>query len=535
MYKFLLLLLLLIINSLADDKSQAKNSGNASGQAAIAKYGSKSKVNSNISIPLQSTGQMSSLDGSKTFNAKIESCAENNDGIRLVFIPQSNGLLNVQINQDLNAIGSYNYSVELNSIENICSGGFKSNNGKNYVYKFSTDTKKLFLVESAKSEMKGCFCITNSCNYGGYSQNTADKITGDIIGTIGSSGIANYQVGINRYDSTNKTYYLYVKNNTSCKDSNLGNNYTNTNPTSYYSSQSIPPIDLSDVAIKDQNKTDSLYYVTNNQNSTVINTLNGGSNHNITVKNIIPCTIIKSPYLDSDGTIKIEEKSSCTDVNSCILEREEICDSSGRNCINKIVNRVATSLTIPLQCQIFNSEYQVCANGNNIITVANNGSGSSSIYNQNGSSYFYTKRYYDCGTQTISHDASKTNNTLDSVNKSGSKINYQDFEGKSQNIELGEFENCQIRYCRVKINSKHTQVYTDGTSNSSTKDGVSTIEYEFKQCTQLANSSYTCPLESGQTMVENCSCNLSMNAAGMAIGYASAVEDAVKDFTCSTN
>ena len=111
--KILLSLIFIIIGLNANDKNNAKNSGSIAGQSAIAKYGSKSKVNSNMSIPLQSTGQMTSIDGSKTFNAKIESCAENNDGIRLVFGPQSNGLLNVQINQDLNATGNYNYSINL--------------------------------------------------------------------------------------------------------------------------------------------------------------------------------------------------------------------------------------------------------------------------------------------------------------------------------------------------------------------------------------------------------------------------------------
>jgi hypothetical protein len=51
----------------------------------------------------------------------------------------------------------------------------------------------------------------------------------------------------------------------------------------------------------------------------------------------------------------------------------------------------------------------------------------------------------------------------------------------------------------------------------------------------LANQSYTCPLESGETLLDNCSCNIGMGAAGLAIGYAKAVEDAVKDFTCSSN
>ena len=36
-------------------------------------------------------------------------------------------------------------------------------------------------------------------------------------------------------------------------------------------------------------------------------------------------------------------------------------------------------------------------------------------------------------------------------------------------------------------------------------------------------------------ILDDCSCNIGMNAAGLAIGYASAIEDAVKDFTCSSN
>ena len=73
----------------------------------------------------------------------------------------------------------------------------------------------------------------------------------------------------------------------------------------------------------------------------------------------------------------------------------------------------------------------VCANGSNITSVPKAGA-TANIYSSNGDSYFYTKRYYDCGTQTVSHDASKTNNTLDSVSKSGSTINYQDFNGQPQ-------------------------------------------------------------------------------------------------------
>jgi hypothetical protein len=536
MYKYIILIIFILNFTNADEIKDAKNSGSSAGQSAILKYGSKNKINDNMSIPLQSTGQMTTIDGKNSFSAKIESCAENNNGLKIAFQPLSSGQLNIQINQDISASGSYNNSFGITNIDNICSGGYKIATGKYYKYNFDKSNKKLSVIEVTKTDLGGCFCITNSCNYGGFTQNIADKIVGDIIGTIGSSGVANYQVGINKYDIPSKTYYLYVKNDTSCKDSSLGNEYTNTNPTNYYSSQNTSALDLSTVVMKDENNSESLYYISKNQNNTTINTLNSGANHNISIADTKVCTVQKVPYLDSnDNKIKIETKDSCSEHNSCTLDREEICDNSGKNCINRVLNRTKTSLNIPIQCQAFNELYQVCANGNNISSVLNSSGFSSVISNEVGSSYFYSKRYYDCGKQTISYDASKSNNTFDTVNKQGSTLNYQDFNGTSQSINLGEFENCQVRYCRVQINTKHTQVYSDGTSNTSTKDGVSTIDYEFKSCNKVASGSYTCPLESGEKLIENCSCNLSMNAAGMAIGYASAVEDAVKDFTCSTN
>ncbi len=61
------------------------------------------------------------------------------------------------------------------------------------------------------------------------------------------------------------------------------------------------------------------------------------------------------------------------------------------------------------------------------------------------------------------------------------------------------------------------------------------MEYQFKRCTILANGTDVYPKEANETILDDCSCNIGMNAAGLAIGYASAIEDAVKDFTCSSN
>lgn len=514
-----------------DDKSDAKNIGSMAGQQAISKYGSKSNINANMSVPLQGQTLMTTVDGSGSFSAKIESCSENNKGIKIVFSPSGDGTLNIQINQDLNATGSYNYSTNFSGIENVCSGGYKSIDGKYYKYLFSSSSKRISPVEFLKSDLSGCFCITNSCRYGGFNKNLADKIAGDLIGVIGSSGIGNYRVGINEYDSQSRTYYLYVQNDTNCKSSNLGNDYTNVNPSSYYSSQQIPPINLTDVEAKDGKKSDSLYYVTSNHSNTGINSIKGGSQHNITMKDIQTCKIIKSPIIDKNS-IKIETKDSCNVDSSCKLDREEICDNSGRNCIDKVLNGQDTEYNIPTQCQDY-GDFQLCADGDSISKIQNQ-KASSIVSSSSGDSYFYIKRSYDCGNSTIEYNASKSNQTFDSVSKSGADLVYTDFDGVSRNIKLEEFENCQIRHCRVKISTKHTSVYTDETSNVSTKDGVSTIDYDFRQCNMLASGSYSCPTEANETILEACSCNLSMDAATMTIGYASAVEEAVKDFTCST-
>jgi hypothetical protein len=534
MIKILIGLIFIIINLNANDKNNAKNSGSIAGQSAISKYGSKSGIQTNVT-PLQTGGTLTSIDGKSTFNAKIGGCAENNEAIKIVFYPKSNNVLDINLNQDLEASGTYNYSYNIQNVTTICTAGVRLTNGKYYKFDFNKFSKQISIREVVQSESGYCFCILDSCNYGGYRKDIADKVVGDLVGVIGSSGISNYQAGINNYNEIQKTYYMYVRNEQSCNDSNVGNHYTGINPTAYYESQVVNPISIEDVAMKDGNKSDSLYYITGNLDSTVISSSNNNSLHNIKIKNEQVCTIKKKPYLDDNGNIKIKIEDGCIANYSCPLHREEICDDSGRNCIDRILNKVSTSYNIPLQCKSFNDEFQICADGNNISTLSNYGAENNVIYSSLGESYFYAKRYYDCGTQTITHDSSKTNNTLSSVDKSGSTINYTDFDGNPQNIYLGEFDNCQVRNCRVKINTKHTQVYTDGTSNASTKDGVSTVEYEFKKCNQLANQSYICPLESGETLLDDCSCNIGMGAASMAIGYASAIEDAVKDFTCSSN
>ena len=53
-----------------------------------------------------------------------------------------------------------------------------------YKYNFDKSNKKLSVIEVTKTDLGGCFCITNSCNYGGFTQNIADKYKYNGIGMI---------------------------------------------------------------------------------------------------------------------------------------------------------------------------------------------------------------------------------------------------------------------------------------------------------------------------------------------------------------
>lgn len=533
--KFYIIAIFLLITNLlvADSYSDAKNSAKSLGNKVNNKYASKSGVSKNLSKPLQTNSNLRTLDDSVSFNASISnSCASNNEGIRLSFSSGNNNYVTVSINQDIDANNAYDYSFNISNIENICSGGVKLADGTYYRYIFDPNSKRISLQATSKTMLSSCYCILDSCNYGGYTKTIADTITGDILAIIGSSNVVNYEVGINQYDEGSRTYLLYVKNNTQCRDTTMGNTYTSTNPKNYYNNQTVPNMDIGDVASKDNNNSSSLYYITKNQNNVLLNT--SGSYSNITYTDYKYCNTIKSPYTDNSGNLQIQVNDGCSQYySSCSLYREEICDSTGKNCVDKTLNGQITSNNIPINCINYDATTQVCADGNKIYSIGSN-TGTNLLYNDASNGYFYSKKTFNCGSSTSHFDASKANNTFASVNKSSSTINYTSFDGTSSKINIGTYENCTIRYCSYRGSANSTAVYSDDTTNQNTKDGTSTNEVLYKQCTQLAGGSYTCPVGSGETLLEDCSCNMGLTGAATALAYVSAIEDAVQDFTCST-
>lgn len=533
-------LLLMSLGLFASDITDAQSSGANLGNMAKGKLGSKSGISSNISSPLQSKTNLTTLDNSTSFTANIDAtCGKsNNNGVYLKFSSSTDNVLSINLKHDKNGDGTYDYSSTFGNISHICGGGVKKKDGTYHKWDFNPTTKAISLIGGqTRLNLESCYCILNSCNYGGYSRDIADNVAGDIIAVVGASSVANYSLGIDRYDATNRIYYLYVKDNTSCTNNdNLGNDYTNTNPQNYYQTQNDSALEYTDVMARDKNNTSSLYYITKNQNDVLINSSSG--NNNISYTDYKTCTILRNPYNNNTGTTAVSVNDNCSSYesnSSCSLNRESICDYGGKNCIDTVLNFSSTSYTVPVHCIDFDEDFQVCDNGSSIYKVSKASGAKQNIY-YSAKAYFYTERIYDCGTNSANFNSAKTDNVIASTSKSGNLVNYNSLTGTSESITLGNYDSCQIKYCSVKNNNAVSTVeYSDGTTNKDTQDGVSTIGMNYKECTKLSTGSYTCPLSAGEVLVEDCSCSLGMNGVGTTLGYISAIEEIANDFTCSTN
>lgn len=524
-----------ILFSYGDSVKEAKSSGATIGASIKSKYGSKSGVTNNLSTPIQSSGVLSTIDGSSSFSTNVNGCASNNNGFKIAFTSGTDGRINIRYYHDIDASGSYNYNKYYAGITHICSGGVKSSSGYSK-WVFNPTTKIITLENNhSNTELGSCYCILDSCNYGGFGENIADNVVGDIIGAVGSSSINNYQLGINNYDSSLKTYYLYVKDNTTCQDEKLGNNYTDVNPKTYYYNQSSTTIDIADIVANDNTDTSSIYFNTKSVNETTITSSSGTNNFGYSdYKN---CTIKRVPYKEANGSIKIEIVNTCTEYEnntSCSINREKICDVDGNNCIDLILNNSNTSYSVPIHCVNYSDEYKICDNGNKIYSVKISNGAVNDIY-YSTKAYLFTSRIYDCGTSNVTFDSASTDTVVENTSANGGNVTYKDFSGASANINLGSYDSCQIRYCSYKKTANNTVEFTDETTNNDTTDGTSTNELGYKECTSLASGSYSCPLDANETLVEDCSCSVGTNGLGTTLGYISAIEDAVNDFTCSTN
>lgn len=145
-------------------------------------------VTNNAITPMSSSEQLSTLDGSQSFDAQL-SCADSNTFLRVMAQPQPNGNLQlINIQQDTNmdtTLDSY-ISVD-HSMSGICTNGFLScsdplNSNTCEAYKWATinDNSPIITAEASPlSDLGGCYCINNQCG-SNLVWNNLNKVLSDV-------------------------------------------------------------------------------------------------------------------------------------------------------------------------------------------------------------------------------------------------------------------------------------------------------------------------------------------------------------------
>jgi hypothetical protein len=233
-------------------------------------------------------------------------------------------------------------------------------------------------------------------------------------------------------------------------------------------------------------------------------------------------------------TFSITESSNCP--SDCTLIEEQTCDANGLNCIYTVRNGVNQNITLQRNCKAYSSSItsgSLCADGNTITMQTNEGL--STLFS-GANAWFYIKRTYDCGSHEISIDSSKMTRAAGTATKADStatSMTYTDQNGAIKTINsLPTGDNCPTPACTIKRPKVDTAEFSDRTNRSQTTGGTTVYETVIKTCTKSGTTAI-CSLDTGETMLEDCSCTGSMVGFQQAISTLGAVSEASKDMICS--
>lgn len=174
---FALFVLTLAVASLAADQAaidadlaSSKTTGKDAGALVKGRYGTKSTLNQNLSVPMtDSTVQMNTVDGSQSFKAAL-GIPSSNKFLEILIQPSGTGdLANVLVSQDLNNDNSIDHAFSLGApVSGVCTNGFISCSPGTWLgcssYGWQSDsTGRLSKVAVPLTQLSGCFCINSSC------------------------------------------------------------------------------------------------------------------------------------------------------------------------------------------------------------------------------------------------------------------------------------------------------------------------------------------------------------------------------------
>ena len=253
-------------------------------------------------------------------------------------------------------------------------------------------------------------------------------------------------------------------------------------------------------------------------------------------------------YLRKSEDLNLSRSDNCSSRISqeCVLKNERICDRNGDNCVQTIREGVSLGIAPQPSCYNLSSQidnYIVCTDGSNITVTSSSGYNDKTF---SGPDYwFYIEREYECPPQTVSIDLSRPSAVVENTSYSSSsgQISYTDFQCLEGNctstgnytIDAGTPDLCPVAVCTVRLTNSDTSVFADKTNRSQTPGGASTTPLEVRSCTKETGG-WTCPLESGEVLVEDCKCEQGLDGPGFStsISVLQAVVNASKDLICSS-
>ena len=522
----------LLTNSVYADSEPGMGSsaGSQAGNDIMSQVNTADKINNRLAQPLTSSETSMKTFGpaeqQQSFNAQLS--APSSESFLEVFAqPGSTGdLATVATKQDTDFDGIYDYAYNLSNVSGVCANGVISCNpgtweGCSYYTWIATEGKVLLSSVPEIKQLAGCNCINNSCG-SNLVWNNLDTVLKDLGGAIvGAIQDYNphYTVTSVSIDDATITYYGQETPETvsACSDSVY---FSGTKqPEQYYDpvSGSLP---VDDEVLSQAADSDSYY-------TQLSDALINQNNPSSTTK----CYEKRSIQFDGDGIPSVITTGTCQtlDTTGCDLSEENICGYDNADCVNTYHNKSPTGLTPLPYCKNLSSndvDWEFCNDGTTISYT--NSNAESGLLESGIAIWWNIHREYRCDEDDGFDVTDELENTKDIQASTewldGSQYSYDGNTGIIYGLsESGD--TCE-KACKVKAPVEDTQAGNEGTTGQYRKT-VDSYVYKYKKC-----DGDTCPLESGETIVKNCSC---LNEFAEATSIMQVLSTASKDLICSEN
>lgn len=240
------LLAFLLLFSLTANAADPKQSGKDLGASALSKYGNKDALKSGLINPIISSDtQLSTLDGSKSFNAQLV-CPSSKKFLEILVQPSGSGdITTLVVSEDTDMDGTFDYAYQVPfPVSGICANGVVScdtgtwNNCTHYKWDTDPNTAKVLLSESSVDILGGCYCINSSCGSSLVWNNLGivlKDLGGGVAGAI-QRGNVKFTISDAKIDNTTIAYYGQQTGNCSYASSPAGSGTSA--PEQYYSNPS---------------------------------------------------------------------------------------------------------------------------------------------------------------------------------------------------------------------------------------------------------------------------------------------------------